>query len=95
MLRCARCVRAVEEKMVIGIQPVRARCGYRLCLTQRQATNPKGRESLERPIQVADLYANLLSLLGIDFSREVQTPVRRPLGLSPGKVIGELITTRS
>jgi len=26
--------------MVIGVQPVRARCGYRLCLTQRQATNP-------------------------------------------------------
>ena len=26
--------------MVIGVPPVRARCGYRLCLTQRQATNP-------------------------------------------------------
>ena len=37
---CAKCVRAVEEKMVIGVQRVRARCGYRLCLTQRQATNP-------------------------------------------------------
>ncbi len=40
MLLCARCVRAEEEKTVIGVQPVRARCGYRLCLTQRQATNP-------------------------------------------------------
>ena len=26
--------------MVIGVQPVRARCGYRLCLTQRKAVNP-------------------------------------------------------
>ena len=95
MLRCARCVRAVEEKMVIGIQPVRARCGYRLCLTQRQATNPKGRESLERPIQVADLHATILNVLGIDFSRKVQTPVGRPVRLSPGKVIGDLITTLS
>jgi len=81
--------------MVIGVQPVRARCGYRLCLTQRQATNPKGSESVERPIQVADLHATLLGLLGIDFSREVQIPVGRPIRLSPGKVIGELITTRS
>ena len=32
--------RAEEEKMVIGVRPVRARCGYRLCLTQRQATHP-------------------------------------------------------
>ncbi len=40
MLLCAKCVRAEEEKMVIGVQPVRARCGYRLCLTQRQATHP-------------------------------------------------------
>ena len=40
MLLCAKCVRAEEEKMVIGVQPVRARCGYRLCLTQRQAVDP-------------------------------------------------------
>ena len=37
---CAKCVRTEEEKIAIGVQPVRARCGYRLCLTQRQATNP-------------------------------------------------------
>ena len=30
---CAKCVRAEEEKTVIGVQPVRARCGYRLCQT--------------------------------------------------------------
>jgi len=37
---CAKCVRAEEEKMVIGVQPVRARCGHRLCLTQLRAVNP-------------------------------------------------------
>jgi len=37
---CAKCVRAEEEKMVIGVRPAKVRCGYRLCLTKRQATNP-------------------------------------------------------
>ena len=37
---CAKCVRATEEKRVIGVQPVRARCGCRLCLTQRQTVDP-------------------------------------------------------
>ena len=35
----ARCARAEEEKRVLGVQPVRVRCGYRLCLIHRQATN--------------------------------------------------------
>ena len=39
MLLCAKCVRAEEEKTVIGVQPVRARCGYRLCLTQLRAVD--------------------------------------------------------
>jgi len=26
--------------MVIGVQPVRVRCGYRLCLTKQRAVDP-------------------------------------------------------
>ena len=59
------------------------------------ATDPEGSKSVERPIQVADLHATILNVLGIDFSRKVQTPVGRPVRLSPGKVIGDLITTLS
>ena len=43
------------------------------------------------PRDVADIHATVLSALGIDFHRELQTPVKRPMVISQGKVIEELL----
>ncbi|RFC48271.1 MAG: Uncharacterized conserved protein, DUF1501 family [Verrucomicrobia bacterium] len=46
------------------------------------------------PVRVEDLHATLLTSLGVDPAREVRTPVGRPLQLSEGRVIGELLAGR-
>ena len=41
-------------------------------------------------VRIEDLHATLLSAFGIDFSRELQTPIGRPLSLSAGSIIKSL-----
>jgi uncharacterized protein DUF1501 len=43
------------------------------------------------PHPVDDLHATVLHALGIDFTQEIQTPIGRPMVLSQGKVIKQLL----
>lgn len=43
------------------------------------------------PIQVPDLYATLLKLFGIEYNKEVITPIGRPMAYSSGKPIARLL----
>jgi hypothetical protein len=43
-------------------------------------------------IQVANIHATVLHALGIDHTRELDTPVGRPMALSKGQVIKQLLT---
>jgi hypothetical protein len=44
----------------------------------------------EKPVFVEDLHATVQDLLGIDYSKEVMTPIGRPMALSKGDVVEEL-----
>ncbi|HEY2412126.1 MAG TPA: DUF1501 domain-containing protein [Pirellulaceae bacterium] len=44
------------------------------------------------PHPVEDLHATILHALNIDFHKEIHTPIGRPMVLSQGKVIRELLT---
>ncbi|MCA9123128.1 MAG: DUF1501 domain-containing protein [Planctomycetales bacterium] len=46
---------------------------------------------LKDPHNVADVHATVLHSLGIDYEKELQTPVNRPMAISKGKVIQELL----
>lgn len=56
------------------------------------ATDPAG-ESREPkdPVGVQDLHATVLHAMGVDPERELRTPVGRPLALSDGKVVKEIL----
>lgn len=57
------------------------------------ATDPEGRARVpEDPIDVADLSATVLAAVGIDGSREVATPIGRPMKLSPGRPVARLLS---
>lgn len=43
------------------------------------------------PRNVEDLHATILHALGIDFTQEIDTPIGRPMALSKGKIIRELL----
>jgi uncharacterized protein (DUF1501 family) len=43
------------------------------------------------PRPVEDLHATILHALGIDFAQEMRTPIGRPMVLSQGRVIRELL----
>lgn len=51
----------------------------------------KRMESVAQPVRVEDLHATMLHALGIDFEQEIKTPVGRPLALSQGNIVKELI----
>jgi hypothetical protein len=56
------------------------------------ATDPEGKKTEpEDPIEVADLFATILHTVGIEHSRELQTPIGRPMKLSAGKVLDRLL----
>ena len=56
-------------------------------------TDPSGKEKEpDKPVRVADIHTTVMHALGIDSDKEIQTPVGRPMALSDGKVIGELLT---
>ena len=56
------------------------------------ATDPDGLAKMPSdPVEIPDLSATVLAALGIDFAREVATPVGRPMKLSSGNAIGRLL----
>ena len=54
-------------------------------------TDPEGRKDPARPATIADVHATVLTTLGLNPARENVSPVGRPIKLSEGKVIGELM----
>ena len=56
------------------------------------STDPSGgNQEPELPIRVADLHATVQHLLGLDPEKEIITPVGRPIALSEGRIIRELL----
>lgn len=55
------------------------------------ATDPQGeKKEPEKPVLVENLHATVQDLLGIDYSKEVMTPIGRPMALSKGEVVAGL-----
>lgn len=54
-------------------------------------TDPDGSKDPKDPLQVQDLYATLLKVLGVEYSKEVITQIGRPIKLSSGQPIDRLI----
>ncbi|WP_435009473.1 DUF1501 domain-containing protein [Tundrisphaera lichenicola] len=54
-------------------------------------TDPEGLKDPSRPAGIADVHATVLTTLGLNPGKENVSPVGRPLKLSEGKVIGELV----
>lgn len=56
------------------------------------ATDPKGeKKEPENPVHVEDLHATILHALGINYEKKIITPIGRPIALSDGAVIKELV----
>ena len=56
------------------------------------ATDPEGvKKDPEKPVFVEDLHATVLDLFGIDYAKELMTPVGRPMALSKGDVVEGLL----
>lgn len=55
-------------------------------------TDPAGKKTVPAdPIEVPDLYATILHTLGIDYARELNTPIGRPMALCKGSPIERLL----
>ncbi len=55
-------------------------------------TDPEGEAKLPKdPVDVADIYATVLDRLGIEFAKEVVTPIGRPMKFCAGQPIERLI----
>ena len=54
-------------------------------------TDPEGKKEPARPATIADVHATVLSTLGLNPGIENVSPVGRPIKLSEGKPIGELL----
>ena len=55
------------------------------------ATDPEGRQDPTRPATIADVHATVLTTLGLDPTKENVSPIGRPIKLSEGQPIGELL----
>jgi len=56
------------------------------------ATDPKGEvEEPDHPVPVKNLHATILNQFGIEYSKEVMTPIGRDMMLSEGRVLKELL----
>ena len=55
-------------------------------------TDPEGGERLIDPVPVQDLYATILERFGIDHTRELMTPVGRPLAICEGSPLAQLLS---
>jgi hypothetical protein len=57
-------------------------------------TDPEGDVKKPKdPVEIADLYATVLHTLGIDFAKEIITPIGRPMKFSSGQPIERLFAT--
>jgi Protein of unknown function (DUF1501) len=54
-------------------------------------TDPEGKKAPARPATIADVHATVLTTLGLKPGKENVSPVGRPIKLSEGKAIGELL----
>jgi hypothetical protein len=55
--------------------------------------DPQARLSnVANPVNVEDLHATMLHALGVDGSLELQTPIGRPMALSKGRIIKDLLS---
>ena len=54
------------------------------------ASDPEGLKDPERPVTIPDLFATLLTALGVDPSKELISPILRPIKLSEGTPVEEL-----
>jgi hypothetical protein len=55
-------------------------------------TDPTGeKQEPEHPIEVADLFATLFKVFGVDFEREYMTPIGRPMAVSSGTPCKQLL----
>jgi uncharacterized protein (DUF1501 family) len=54
-------------------------------------TDPEGKKGPSRTATIADVHATVLTTLGLNPGRENVSPVGRPIKLSEGKAIGELL----
>lgn len=58
------------------------------------STDPEGeKKEPEKPVRVEDIHATVQHALGIDPEKELITPVGRPLALSDGRVIREILAS--
>ena len=55
------------------------------------ATDPEGRKPPSDPVPIANLHATVLRAVGIDPTRENISPIGRPIALSEGKPLEELL----
>ncbi len=56
------------------------------------ATDPTGeKKEPEHPVPVQNLFATILTQFGVSPKHEMTTPIGRPMPLSEGAVIGELV----
>jgi uncharacterized protein (DUF1501 family) len=56
------------------------------------ATDPEGKKTEpEDPIEVHDLFATILATLGVEYAKEMTTPIGRPMALCKGKPIARLL----
>ena len=56
------------------------------------ATDPEGkRVPFEQGTPIQDIHATILSALGVDIETMLDTPVRRPIAISEGKLIRDLL----
>lgn len=56
------------------------------------ATDPEGVKDPTRPVPVPDLFATVLAALDLDPAKELLSPIGRPLKLSEGTPVPELLT---
>ncbi|HTI51589.1 MAG TPA: DUF1501 domain-containing protein [Planctomycetaceae bacterium] len=55
-------------------------------------TDPTGSKTQPAdPVEVQDLYATILQALGVDYAKELTTPIGRPMALCKGKPIARLL----
>jgi len=56
------------------------------------ATDPENMKSgPQDPVTVADLAATILKQMGVDWNRELMTPIGRPLKISDGTPLQKLL----
>jgi hypothetical protein len=61
-----------------------------LVIGETDPNDPKNTKPVD-PIEVQDLYATILHTLGVDYAKELTTPIGRPMALSKGTPIDRLL----